>query len=70
MQKSDFPGQGYEIFMSIEGGPQNVSLYNDSKFSPVKFTVPKNLTQFGKKYTFYHHPFNAIARNPRRSEYY
>jgi hypothetical protein len=58
--------------MSIEGGPQNVSLFNDTTRGLLglgNYTIPKNLSFFGKLYTFYHHPFNAIARNPRRSEY-
>jgi hypothetical protein len=59
--------------MSIEGDKQNVSLFNDTTkglLGLVNFTLPRNLSFFGKLYTFYHHAFNAIARNPRRSEYY
>jgi hypothetical protein len=59
--------------MSIEGGPQNVSLYNDTTRGLkglVNYTLHRNLSFFGKLYTFYYNPFNAIGRNPRRSEYY
>jgi hypothetical protein len=56
--------------MSVEGGLQNMSLYNDTKLAVVNFTIPNNMTFFGKEYTFYFHAFNAIGRNPRKSGYY